>query len=103
MSAIEQVKRTPVESPLSLKELAIALVKHYKLKKGAYDLLLEYQIGTGGVGPDKDSLVPGVMIGVCRVGLVSAAREGPNSVDAAEIYAAERAKKKPAVLDHEKT
>ncbi len=75
----------PAKPTLSLRELAEVLVKHYDLSEGQYDLLLEYQIGIGAVGPDKENLVPGAMIGVTRLGLLRAANAGPNTVDAAKI------------------
>ncbi len=66
-----------------MRDLASVLVKHYGLTEGIYDLVVEFQIGTGAVGPDKDSLMPGAMIGVSRVGLVPTTKQGPNTVDAA--------------------
>ena len=75
----------PVKPTLSLRELAEVLVKHYDLSEGQYDLLLEYQIGIGAVGPDKENLVPGAMIGITRMGLLAAASIGPNTVDAAKV------------------
>lgn len=76
---------TPVDAPLSLGELAVLLVKHYGLTEGTFDLMLQYQIGTGAVGPDKNHLVPGVMMGVSQVGLIPSPKVGPNTVDASLI------------------
>lgn len=75
----------PVQAPLSPRELAVALVKHYGLHEGTYDLLLEFQIGVGPVGPSKDMLTPGAMIGVTRFGLMPASAPGLQTVDAAEV------------------
>lgn len=75
----------PVDSPLPLQDLGPLLVKHYGLNEGLFDLMIEYQFGTGAVGPDKDHLVPGVMIGVARVGLVPVGKIGPNTVNASEV------------------
>ena len=72
----------PVESPLSMRDLTILLIKHYAIHEGCYDLLVEFQIGMGAVGPDPASLTPGAMIGVSKVGLMLAKENGPSSVDA---------------------
>ena len=87
----------PITSPLSMRDLASVLVKHYGLTEGTYDLMVEYQIGTGAVGPDKDNLVPGAMIGVSRVGLVPTTKQGPNTVDAALINPTKKLRKKTAI------
>jgi len=74
-----------VGPPVSLREMAILLVKHYGLTEGTYTLLFQYQVGTGAVGPDKENRVPGVMVGVTQVGLVRTTKSGPNTVDAGEV------------------
>ena len=84
----------PVESTLSLREVAELLVKHYSLTDGLYDLLVEYHIGTGAVGPDKENLVPGAMIGVSRLGLVPAVRPSPSTIDASLVNPAKKSRKK---------
>lgn len=56
--------------------------------------MVEHQIGTGAVGPDKDNLFPGVMIGLSRVGLVLTTKHGPNTVDAALINPTKKLRKK---------
>lgn len=75
----------PIESPLSMRELTVLLIKHYGIHEGTYDLLVEFQIGMGAVGPDPTSLTPGAMIGVSKVGLVLAKENGQSSVDAALV------------------
>ena len=75
----------PVEQPLSMRDLTVALIKHYGIHEGRYDLLVEFQIGMGAVGPDPASVTPGAMIGVSRVGLMPAKGNGPTSVDAALV------------------
>lgn len=88
----------PVKSPVSTRELTTLLIKHYDLHEGRYDLLVEYQIGVGPVGPDPASLVPGVMFGFGRVGLLEAKGDGPTSVDAAVVNPAPVKQKKAAVM-----
>ena len=64
-------KNTPIQSPLSMRELATLLVKHFGLHEGRYDLTVEFKIGFGGVGPDLESLIPGAIIGLNKVGLTT--------------------------------
>jgi len=52
----------PIATPLSMRDLATVLVKHYGLHEGCYDLMIEFQIGMGAVGPNADALNPGAMI-----------------------------------------
>lgn len=75
----------PVDSPLSMRDLAAVLVKHYDIHDGRYDLLLEFQIGMGLVGPDPTALTPGAMIGISKVGLIKSMADGPTTVDAAIV------------------
>lgn len=91
--AITPVAPVPVGSPISMRELTTILIKHYGLHTGRYDLLVEYQIGVGPVGPDPASLVPGVMFGFGRVGLLAANGDAPTSVDAALVNPAPIRKK----------
>jgi hypothetical protein len=74
----------PVESPLFLKDLAALLVRHYGLKDGTYEPMVEFMIGTGNMGPSPDTIVPSAIIGVSKVGLVKVPNPTPNSVDAAK-------------------
>lgn len=85
---------TPVESPLSMRELAAVLVKHYDLHDGKYDLLLEFQIGMGLVGPGPKALTPGAMIGISKIGLIKSTADGPTTVNAADINPAKKNIKK---------
>lgn len=94
---VAPVAPIPVKSPVSMNELTTILIKHYGLHKGRYDLLVEYQIGVGPVGPNPASLVPGVMFGFGRVGLLEAKGDGPTSVDAAVVNPAPVKPKKVAV------
>ena len=84
----------PTNSPLTMRDLATVLVKHYGLHDGVYDLIIEYQIGMGGVGPDPSSPVPGVMIGASKVGLIPSTTKGPTAVDAAIVNPTKKMRKK---------
>lgn len=70
---------------LTLRELTEVLIKHHGLHTGWYDLLTEFQIGSGAVGPDPHHLSPGIMIGIGRIGLMPVSSPNPNSMDAAIV------------------
>lgn len=84
---------TPIDPPLSMRDLTEVLIKHYGIHEGLHDLMIAYQIGMGGVGPDNASISPGVMIGVSKVGLMLSSNNGPNSVDAAIVNPAKKPRK----------
>jgi len=75
-----------VDQPLSLREIGSLLVKHYGLHDGMFEISAEFMIGMGPVGPSPDALVPGVSIGITKIGLVRANENaGPTAIDAAKI------------------
>lgn len=82
-----------VLAPLSLKEVGEALVKHLGLHEGLYDMSIEFKLAVGQVGPSQDSVLPGAIVGVSRIGLAEAKSKGPNTVDASEVNPAKAAKK----------
>lgn len=77
-----------------MRDLAGVLVKHYDLHEGHFDLLVEFQIGMGAVGPDPSALTPGAMIGVSRIGLMPSRADGPTTVDAAIVNPAKKSRRK---------
>lgn len=74
-----------VSDPLTMRELAVALIRHYGLHEGKYDLMMEFQIGVGAIGPDPVSQSPGAMIGVSKIGLTRSKADSPMTVDAAVV------------------
>lgn len=84
----------PIEAPLSIRELIALLIKHYDLKEGKYDLMIEYKFGAGVVGQDKANVLPGIMIGLSQVGLSRASGDGPLTVDAKDVKLASKTRKK---------
>ena len=80
-------------APLSLKEVGEALVKYLGLRKGLYDISIEFKLAVGQVGPSQDSALPGAIVGVSRIGLAKANSRGLNTVDASEVNPAKAAKK----------
>lgn len=83
-----------VDAPLSMRDLASVLVKHYGIHEGRFDLLVEFQIGMGAVGPDPSALTPGAMIGVSRIGLAPSRSDGPTTVDAAVANPLKKSRKR---------
>lgn len=75
---------TPVGAPLGIKELTAALIKHYGLHEGLYDLYLEYQFAFGNLGPSPSEVVPSAVVGLSKLGVTKVAQTGPLTVDAAE-------------------
>lgn len=71
---------------LSIRELTTTvLIKHYGIHEGLFDLLIEFHLGVGAVGPDPNELSPGAMIGISRIGLNPSTNTGPMSIDAAIV------------------
>lgn len=85
MSTDLVLPRPPVDSPLSMRDLTGMLIKHYGLHEGKFDLMVEFQIGMGAVGPDPESVTPGAMIGLSRVGLMPTDTPTPTTLDAAVV------------------
>ena len=88
-----ETQPTPIEPRLSVRDLTEVLVKHYGLHNGCYDLLIEFQIGVGSVGPNPETQTPGAMIGLSKVGLVSSVTETPSTVNAAIVNPTKKSRK----------
>lgn len=84
----------PLNGSLSLKELAEILVKNSGYTEGFYEAAFEFQIGVGGIGPDKSQTVPGVAVGIHRIGLHKIAEMNHNSVDASTINKPQKVRSK---------
>lgn len=76
-----------------LREITELLVKHHGLHEGLYDLTVEFQFAVGAVGPDPKLILPGVMLGVSRIGIMKTEKTGTATVDAAEVNPFSPAKK----------
>lgn len=74
-----------VNYPLSLPDLTALMIKHYGLHEGLYELMVEFQVGMGSVGPHPDAQLPGAMVGLSKLGLVKVVAAGKTTVDAAAI------------------
>ena len=75
----------PAGSPLSIQELTGVLIKHYGIRDGNFDLLVEFQIGMGAIGPSPDDMKPSAIVGVNRIGLVPAQTITPLTVNASVV------------------
>ena len=75
----------PVGTPLGIKEVTAALIKHYDLHEGLYDLYLEYQLAFGNFGPVPSQVVPSAVVGVSKLSVTKVAQNGPLTVDASEV------------------
>lgn len=80
----ENTPRKPVADPLSIQELGKVLAKHYGLTKGKYDVVVEFAIGMGAIGPTPETRVPGAMVGVRKIGLIPAETITPLTIDLSE-------------------
>lgn len=79
----------------SLTELTEILVKNHGLHEGLFNLAVEFQIGVGAVGPSPESICPGAMVGISRIGLskTEESKKNIHTVNAAEVNPAP--KKRP--------
>ena len=79
----------PVGTPLGIKELTAALVRHYGLHEGLYDLFLEYQFAFGNFGPNALQVVPSAVVGLSKLSVTKVTQTGPLTVDASEVNPAQ--------------
>ena len=77
--------KAPIAPPLSLKELAEVLIRHYELHEGLYEVGVQFNIAVGTVGPTPDAAAPGVVFTVEGLGLSRASQDSPLCVDAAIV------------------
>lgn len=73
-------------------ELTKALIKHYDVHEGKYELLVEFQLGVGSIGPDPESRLPSGVVGLSKVGLKKASVDNKLVVDAAVVNPVPKAK-----------
>ncbi|MGR9117408.1 MAG: hypothetical protein ACU85E_16780 [Gammaproteobacteria bacterium] len=75
----------PLTPALSLRDMTELLIKHYGIHEGKFNLLIEFQIGTGLSGPTHESLCPSTFVGVSKIGLMPTTSEAAITVDAAVV------------------
>ncbi len=77
-----------------LRQITELLVKQNGLHEGVYDLAVEFNIGVGPVTVGSSSAIPGVALGVKRIGLIQTTIQGETTVDAAVVNPATKTKKR---------
>lgn len=87
MSTKTKATKAKAETPamLNIRELGSLILKHHGIHEGLYDLKIEFQMATGGVGPDKASLLPGIIIGISKVGVELSKNSNETTLDAAIV------------------
>lgn len=75
----------PIGKTLSTRELTELLIKHNDLHDGCYELLVEFMIGAGTLGPTPEMAAPAAIVTVSKFGLVSAQPSSVVAVDAASV------------------
>ena len=89
MSAIKSSQhpgsQSLVGTPVTPKQLAEMLVKHYGLHEGRYELVFEYRVGAGPIGSPDGERIPGLMFGIASFSLARSHDDSPAAVDAAIV------------------
>ena len=75
----------PPNPPISLRELAVILIKHFDFHEGFYEVGVQFNIAVGSVGPDATQIAPGAVLTVGGVGLSKCPESSPLAVNAAEV------------------
>lgn len=75
---------------LSLHDLTVALIKHFDLHEGLYDLSFEMQMGGGSMASELGQNLPGAFFMIRQAGLLKVAVPRPNTVDAAQVNPAKK-------------
>lgn len=94
MSTEQLTAPAMIGDPLDYRTMVELLIKHYGVKDGHFDLMVEFTMGFGSVGPNPENVVPGVMVGLQRLGLTRASEASRTAVDAAQVTKIARLKKK---------
>lgn len=79
----------------SLIEITEILIKHQNLHEGLYNLSVEFQLAVGAVGPTPETICPGAIVGVSRIGISKTEVNKKNylTVDAAKVNPKQKRKK----------
>lgn len=75
----------PIGKALSTRELTELLIKHNGLHTGCYELLVEFMIGAGNLGPTPEMVAPAAIVTVSKFGLVSSQPNSAVAVNAATV------------------
>lgn len=67
---------------LPLKEVGRALVQHFGLTEGLWDVTIEFKLAAAAIGPTPDDVLPSAIASVSQIGLSRVDKAGPSTVDA---------------------
>jgi hypothetical protein len=73
-----------------MKDIAILLIERNGIHEGLYDIKAEFQIGTGGMGPNPAELLPGILIGLSKIGIVPSVQPNATTIDASKVNPAKK-------------
>lgn len=90
----ESAVPTPAQE-VTLKDLAVILVKHFELHEGLYEVGFRFNVGIGNLGLSPDDSAPGALFTIGGVGLSKSTKPGPITVDAAEVNPAQTLTRTP--------
>ncbi|MBI5591669.1 MAG: hypothetical protein HY881_14440 [Deltaproteobacteria bacterium] len=81
----EPIQQQPIM--FSIRELTEIIIKKQKMHDGLYNLSIEFQIAVGAIGQSPETVFPGAMFGVSRVGISRTDPDKKNihTVDASEV------------------
>jgi hypothetical protein len=71
--------------PLDAKQVTELLVRHHDLHEGKFDLLIEFRLTIGAIGTSPTEALPGVAVGIAKLGLARALQPGASTVDASVV------------------
>lgn len=74
-----------VDQPLSRRDLTELLIKQYGLHEGHYELLVEFMIGSGNMGPTPETSAPSAVVSFSKVGLIKMSEPSLLSLDATVV------------------
>jgi len=80
-----ELQIAPGTEPLSIRQIAEVLVRHFNLHDGLYEASFEFGLAVGSFRSPENVAAPGVITTLNKIGLVIAQSEGPNTVDASKV------------------
>ena len=83
------------------RELLELLAKAANLDEGRWMLSVNFSMTPANFGPSEKEIIPGILVGVARIGLQRADKNAPEAlvIDAADIRAAAQRKRPPRGKD----
>lgn len=87
MSTKAKTAKTSAAEPalLTMQELGALILEHQGIREGLFDVKIEFQLATGGVGPNPIQLLPGIIIGISKIGLAPSDKPNASTLDASKL------------------